>query len=174
MDIITIVSVMIFIGIVSFPFVLAYRNKRKKEQRLIKELIALANRQFSQVALKEINGNIALGLDGEKSKLFYVQLNGDDVRAKAVHLQEFITTRVKSRYHNDDADNTIESISLVLEPANAHNKSVVLEIFDFSNTTFLDDELHFARKWSERLNTECLKSQTNTTQKLVEDGSSIG
>ncbi len=159
MDLTTMLVTAILLTIVSLPFVLAYRNKRKQENKIYSELHALANRNFCQLNEKEYSGNSALGLDREQGKLLYVRIAGNEIKTKAIILSEYKTSNVRCTYKASDSgkeNEIIENISLVFEPRSAQSGTQSVELFSSSANTVLDDELNLAKKWSKRINEDFL------------------
>ncbi len=149
------------IGIVTMalctlPFVIDYRNRKKREKLLLLSLKNTAQQKNCQISQYESCGDFTLGLDEQKSFVFFIKQKKEGAISQYADLSEFHTCQAakKTRTLKNKAGNmtVTERVELCLVPKNKSKRETRFELYDEEINKQLSGEVPFVDKWSNQIN----------------------
>lgn len=155
------------IGIVTMalctlPFVIDYRNRKKREKLLLLSLKNTAQQQNCNISQYESCGDFTLGLDEYKSFVFFIKQKKEGAISQYADLSEFHTCQVAKNTRtlkNKEGNVTItERVELCFVPKNKNTRETRFELYNAEINKQPSGEVPFADKWSNQINTR-LKSK---------------
>ena len=121
MDLGTILITLVFIAIVTVPFVLTGYSKKRKKNSLFRRLTEMAENEDCMITQHEFCGDFVIGLDGMANRLFFYKKVENLEFAKSVNLREYKSCKTynsnrtvgekKAKYY------VIDKLELIFYPA---------------------------------------------------------
>ena len=157
MDLWTIIITLVFIAIVTVPFVITGYSKKRKKKNLFRRISEMAESEDCIITQHEICGDFVIGLDGMADHLYFFKKSENQEIAQNVNLLEFKSCRLinssrtlgekKSKY------NVIYKLELCFYPNDKSKPDISIELYndEFDSLT-LSGELQLAEKWEKLLN----------------------
>lgn len=164
MDSGTIIITLIFIAVVTAPFILTGYNKNKKKKGLLGQLEEMAGKEDCNISYHEFCCNFVIGLDETKNHLFFYKKAENQEFAKSINLQNYNSCKMynsnrtvgekKEKYY------VVDRLELIFYPAGKETPEVSIEFYndDYDRLT-LSGELQLAEKWEKLLNERLKRSQ---------------
>ncbi|MBU3820472.1 hypothetical protein KO566_00235 [Flavobacteriaceae bacterium XHP0103] len=152
MDLGSILIGVAFMAICISPFLITYINNTKKSKNILLSLKNLANENQCQITKYECSGNISIGMDEIRNKLFFVKQSDNeaifreiDLKQVRVCLANIVTRSVKG---------SSGVISLVELNFLNHSKQpdFTIELYNEQQNTITNGEPLLSKKWSEIIN----------------------
>jgi len=162
MDLGVIITSVIFISLVSLPFLIINRQRKKKENQLLQSLKDAANKHQCTLTKLELCGNYAIGMDETKDFVFFKNKSDLKEHVHFINLAlvescEMTNTERKIKTI-DNAYQVIDQLYLSFVPR-AGNGSTIQWVFYHSDSHLqLNGELQSIEKWL-KLIKERLKSK---------------
>jgi hypothetical protein len=165
MDLGTIITTLVFIAIVTVPFLLTGYSKKRKRNNLFRRLTEMAEDENCIITQHEFCGNFVIGLDGMAGRLFFFKKVENLEIAKSVNLREFKSCRFinSNRTVNDKKSsyNVVDKLELCFYPNDKSKPDISVELYnDEYDSLTLTGELQLAEKWEKLLN-ERMKTPKN-------------
>ena len=143
MDLGASITELVLVAICIAPFIIMGRNKAKSKKQKRKAMTALAHKNNHELGLFEVFGNLSLGMDTNKSQLFFIRKDNNGILEQSLPLSKFKTC-VLNKIGTKDY---VEKIELGLHTANKKQDDIYLLIFDNQNEFQLNGQLQWAEKW---------------------------
>lgn len=181
MDLGILITTLIFLAIVTVPFILTGYNNKRKKTRLFRRLTEMAENEDCTITQHEFCGDFVIGLDGMASHLFFCKTIENLNIEKSLDLRHFKSCKVFnsnrtiSGQSKNEKQTVIDKLELVFYPVKNEMPETALEIYnDEYDSLVLTGELQLAEKWEKMLNERfktSLKPQLTNAQpgKLVSD-----
>lgn len=157
MDLGTIIITLVFIAIVTVPFVLTGYSKKRKNNSLFRRLTEMAENENGTITQHEFCSNFVIGLDGNANHLFFYKKAEDLEFAKSINLRDYKSCKTynsnrtvgekKAKYY------VIDKLELSFYPAEKGTPEISIELYnDAYDSLTLSGELQLAEKWEKLLN----------------------
>ena len=165
MDLGTIIITLVFIAIVTVPFILTGYSRKRKKKNLFLRLSEMAEAADCAISQHEFCSNFVIGLDRMANHLFFYKKAEDREIAESVNLREFKMCRLlnsnRTIGEKKSSYSVIDKLELCLYPTDKNKPDVLVEIYndEYDSLTLLG-ELQLAEKWEKLLN-----GQLKTPQK---------
>lgn len=147
---------LIVMALCTLPFVIDYRNKKKKAKHLLQSLHVAAQQENCQISQHESCGDFTIGLDEQRNYVFFMKQKKDIGIFQNANLSEFNTCQTVKKTRtlkNNDKNVTItERVELRFSPENKSKSETRFELYDEALNKQLTGELQFAAKWSDQIN----------------------
>lgn len=146
----------ITMALCTLPFVIDYRNRKKKEKHMLQTLKDTAQKQNCQISQYESCGDCTIGLDERKNFVFFTKQRTESVISQYADLSEFQTCQVvnKTRALKNKGENgtLTERIELCFTPKNKGKKEAKFELYNEEKNKQPNGEWLFADKWANQIN----------------------
>ncbi len=162
MDLGTIIITLVFIAIVTVPFILTGYSRKRKKKNLFRRLTEMAENERCTITQHEFCANFVIGLDGMANRLFFYKKVENLEIEKSLHLREFKSCRLinsnRTVTHKKEKYYVVDKLELSFYPAEKRAPEISIELYnDEYDSLMLSGELQLAEKWEKLLN-ERLKS----------------
>jgi hypothetical protein len=162
MDLGVIITSVIFIILVSLPFLIINRQRKKKEKQLLQSLKDAANQQQCTLTKVDLCGNYAIGIDESKDFVFFKNKSDQKENVQFIDLGlvescEMTNTERKIKTI-DNAYQVIDQLYLSIVPKAGNGSNSKWVFYDTDSHMQLNGELQSIEKWS-RLIKNKLKSK---------------
>ena len=147
MDTSTIIIGAILLAICILPFVLISRNRKKKEQELLKSLTNLANEHQSKISQFEVCGDQMIGIDEDTKSIFFIKQTDKETVVKHVSLSNVQHCELVKTTVNSSGDTIIDRLELKFVPIDPHQPQYIIEFYNLSERFQLNGELQMIEKW---------------------------
>ena len=137
--------------------VYSIKSKRKKENKKLQLLSAIADKHNCKITKHEFFGDLLIGLD-EKSNFLFLINNSNNKMEQAVNLSEIQKCRVVSTSRTVNSITVIDKLELCFSPADKNKPQVFLEFYNSDNSPTLVGELQLIEKWAEIVNNQLKKN----------------
>ncbi len=157
MDLGTILITLVFIAIVTVPFVLTGYSKKRKKDSLFRRLTEMAENEECTITQHEFCADFIIGLDRMADRLFFYKKSENLEIAKSINLQEFKSCRLinsnRTLGEKKSSYNVIDKLQLCFYPHDKNKSEVSVEVYnDEYDSLTLSGELQLAEKWEKLLN----------------------
>jgi|GEM_PF-6567851 len=143
MDLQTTIIGIVLIALCVIPLAWAYRKKKEKQERLLKQLKAHAITNGCNITAHDHWHNTVIGLDENANCLFFLRRTKDGEVIQQAHL-----AGVAESYTNGtDRPAEAQSLELVLVHNTSKEPNTVLKFFNRSSFMQLNNELELIKKW---------------------------
>lgn len=151
----------IIIVVLLIPFILLYRNTKKRKNNIRRSLVDLAAQKKCTIMHNDIWNDTAIGIDEESKNIFFYKKIKETETSVHVKLQDIQKCRVinSSRVIKNDSGNytIIDKLALGLTPTDKAAPEIQLEFFNAqSEFSALSDELELCNSWNEVIN-DCIR-----------------
>ncbi|MCO6499870.1 MAG: hypothetical protein J5I47_05760 [Vicingus serpentipes] len=134
------------------PFLLTYKNKRKRDTQILQALNNLILQYKAEVHNYEIKSNFAIGIDDVRGFVFFSRkLKNDLIEEKCIDLIKFKMCKVNKI---KSQGNQIDRLVLSFIPINKNESEAELEFFNSDINFQLDGELQLIERWSVFINNQ--------------------
>jgi len=154
-----IIITLVFLAIITVPFVLTGYSKKRKKTLLFRRLTEMAENEKSTLVQHEFCGDFAIGLDEMANHLFFCKKVENLKIEKSIDLRDyksckvFNSNRTISGKSKNDKQYVLDKLELVLYPLKNETSEISLEIYnDEYDSLTLTGELELAQKWEKLLN----------------------
>lgn len=157
MDLGTIIVTLVFIAIVTVPFILTGYSKKRKKKNLFCRLTEMAENEDCIISYHEFCGDFVIGLDEVAGRLFFFKKSENHKIVQSVNLREFKSCRLvnSNRTVGDKKTNysVIDKLELCFYPNDKSKPDILVELYnDEYDSLTLSGELQLAEKWEKLLN----------------------
>ena len=90
----TVILIIISLLVLLVPFAFAYFNSKRKDNKSKTALMKYASEYNSRIDESNTMSNIAIGLDSEQGRLFFIKLDNKQVSAEIVNLSDIKSVRL--------------------------------------------------------------------------------
>ncbi|MEO6904458.1 MAG: hypothetical protein ABI315_15065 [Bacteroidia bacterium] len=162
MDLETIVISLVIIIICIAPFAwMSIKNKRK-EKRILQNLVDIAAKKNHKINLHELWNNSIIGMDSTNATVFYARNVKDNEASHQINLAEVEKCRVinssKMLSNQHGNSNIIDKLELGFLFQDKNKNEVVLEFYNATyDSLILNTELQFVEKWCKLFNNKILE-----------------
>jgi hypothetical protein len=165
MDSGTIIITVVFIAIVTTPFVLTTLSNKRKKKNLFRRLSEMAESEDCTITQQELCGNFVIGFDGMAGRFFFLKKTENLEISKSVNLREFKSCRLinSNRTVGDKKSSysVVDKLELCFYPKDKSKPDISVELYnDEYDSLTLSGELQLAEKWEKLLN-ERMKTPKN-------------
>jgi hypothetical protein len=165
MDLGTIVITLVFIAIVTVPFVLTGYSKKRKKKNLFHRLTEMAENEGCAITQHEFCGDFLIGLDEVADRLFFFKKSENHEIVQSVNLMEYKSCRLVNSNRTVGDKKTsysvIDKLELCFYPNDKSKPDILVELYnDEYDSLTLTGELQLAEKWEKLLN-ERMKTPKN-------------
>jgi hypothetical protein len=154
-DLGTVITGLIIVGICVLPFAFAFLSGKNKEKKMLDALTEMAIQQGCKIHTNEFCGDFVMGIDEVKNYVFFHKLGKEKTLSTFVNLRDIIScsvhkvTKIENMKHQKIS--IVESVDLVFKSKSAH-QDLIFGLFNFEENSRLTGELAFADSWSKKLN----------------------
>jgi hypothetical protein len=157
MDLGTIIITLLFIAIVTVPFVLTGYSRKRKKKNLFRRLTEMVENEGCAITRHEFCADFVIGLDGMANRLFFYKKVENLEIAKSVNLREYRSCKVfnSNRTVGEKREKyyIIDKLELTFFPAEKRAPEISIELYnDEYDSLTLSGELQLAEKWEKLLN----------------------
>jgi hypothetical protein len=157
MDLGTIIITIVFIAIVTVPFILTGYSKKRKKKNLFRRLTEMAENDDCTITQHEFCADFVIGLDGMANRLFFYKKVETLEIAKSLHLREFKSCKVfnsnRTVVNKNEKYYVVDKLELIFYPAEKRAPEISIELYnDEYDSLTLSGELQLAEKWEKLLN----------------------
>jgi hypothetical protein len=157
MDSGTIITTIIFIAIVTLPFVLTSLSKKRKKKQMLQKISEMAAGKNCELSEYDFCSDLVLGFGNHSNHVFLYKKNDNREVAQQLALSDYKRCKLvtyghsigenKSQYHVTD------KLELHFYPYEKDKEEVSLDIYndEFDRLT-LTGELQFVEKWEKIIN----------------------
>lgn len=172
----------ILIGVISIvaiviPFVLMYRNSKKTERGLVKNLKAYAENNGLQLDKWESVGHILLGIDNTNQVAYFSEVEGLGYETRHIRLSEMsickVNREVREVNYHGEKDNVTHSLEICFYPKDRKKEMEVFKLYDEDKNKSLSGEIQLADLWVANYN-EAIKASSSGFKVGVEQKMAIG
>jgi len=137
------------------PFIIIGINRKKREKKMLKSLVKMANLKDCHLLKHEISLNYAIGMDEKSKNVFFISLLNGQVNESSISLSTIRSSSVKTAHRTvgekKNKYDVIDKIELVLMPHDKNKSDIFLEFYNADNNRSLFNELQSAEKWSAQI-----------------------
>lgn len=123
-------------------------NKRKKENKKLQLLSAVASKHNSSITQHEFFGNLLIGLDEKSNYLFFINKSLPETE-EPINLSEIQKCRVVNTSRAVMNTTVIDKLELCFSPTDKNKPQVFLEFYNSDNNPTLVGELQLIEKWAD-------------------------
>ena len=156
MEIGTTIVGIIIIAVCIASLVLMSRSNKSKQNNLKKSLVNIALHNHCELTHSEACGNVAIGMDAAKKKLFFVRQKGEENVSRMLDLSGLAKTYVvnHSRTAGEKGElKATDKLELILTFREKNKPDDKLEFYNVENDSLrLMGELQMIEKWNGILN----------------------
>jgi hypothetical protein len=154
MELSTLMVVVVFMAICVLPFVIAYFKGKKKDAQMVKTLNDFAHEHQCNINEFELCGDFALGVDTQRSFLFFIKNKKMETISQFVDLTRMRSCEPIKQRRDVEMDHEtmsiVERVELAFSP-NGNSSVISLDLFDERVNDRLTGELQFVETWSKRI-----------------------
>lgn len=141
----------------AMPIVISNRNRSKRVKFFLDLLKNYASQVNGQIDLYDVWNGTAVGVDKVKTKMFYIQTNGESRLEKEVNLKTVRLCQVEKKIRtvnmNGDSIKIFERIDLRITFTDAAIPELLLPFYNNNRDNLsIDRELELANKWAALIN----------------------
>lgn len=141
---------LITMSLLSLPFILDLRQRRRRRSALREALQQLASQAGCRLHQQELSGDLALGLDRDRRILFFISQRAASPESRQVDLRLVRQVEVEKRLRGGHEG--LERVALVLHPTSGGPSLGPLLLFETGQGELPGSELEIALRWSALLN----------------------
>jgi hypothetical protein len=162
MDLTAIISASVLVALITIPFIIHHRGKKKKEKKFLKDVISMTGNEKVKISHEEFwRDGYAICIDDNSNKIVYSNSHKENVEKVVIDLSEIERCRIanSSRKVNSSAGNNIviERLEMVFTFKKADLPEKFLEFYDHSVFLTTDGELPLIEKWLGIVNSKLSK-----------------
>lgn len=135
------------------PMVFLSRNRKKRENELLKTITDLAANQNAKISQFEHCGDLVIGLDETGKNLYFAKRQDETKAAKFVNLKEVKSCKVVNvsrKVSNENGNHRVlEKLELKFEPIDKSKSDFIFEFYREDDRIPLNGELQLIEKWAE-------------------------
>ncbi|MCC7233517.1 MAG: hypothetical protein IT242_11280 [Bacteroidia bacterium] len=153
----------VILTICIIPFIIMYRNAKRRETTLLKSLQDAATTTEDALSKYEVWSNIAVGINDSMTRFFAVRRNENEFRHYSMNLSDFNHCRLieeKKKIKNTSSDEAeiTENIRFEFMKRNQDGNREQIEIYNSKkDSLLLADERRLAISWCDIVNTAIQK-----------------
>lgn len=151
----TIMVSIICVALLALPFALDYRRRTKKRGQLLRALGDLAQEHQCRIHQHGSCSDVALGLDVDRSFLFFFSLRGVASASWHLDLSQIRACQVvktKRSGKGMDPDARLEQVEMSFLPKDHGKSATRLVLYSETFGFLVEGEEQFADKWSQLIN----------------------
>jgi len=169
MDLGTIIITLVFIAIVTVPFILTGYSKKRKKKNLFSRLTEMAKTEDCTITEFEFCSDFVIGLDEMANHLFFYKKAENREIAKSINLREYKSCKVfnANRSVGDKKEKlyVVDKLELSFYPVDKGKPEISIEFYnDEYDSLTLTGELQLIEKWEKLLNERMKKPQKPKTE----------
>jgi hypothetical protein len=150
----------LFIALCILPFYLSSRSARKRQNRLLKALQDFAAGKGGTISRHEVCGDIAIGIDDQKKRAYFVRKVENNESAwevdlgvaQSCHMDKGLGLNLNLSGSSTHAP--IHKIDLVFQHPTIQPTSTLFPLYRAVDTLQLQGELQLAEKWCQIFDAE--------------------
>ncbi len=147
----------IFLAVIILPFLIVGYSKKKKKNRFINIIRAMAEKSGCTITRHEISNNFIIGMDDSSGCLFFYKKETDREISREINLKNFKSCKLAniSRTVEDNKNNyhMAHKLELCFYPVEANQPDEIIEFYnDEYDSLTLTGELQVIEKWEDELN----------------------
>jgi hypothetical protein len=178
MDLGTIVITLVFIAIVTVPFVLTGYSKKRKKKNLFHRLTEMAENEGCAITQHEFCGDFLIGLDEVADRLFFFKKSENHEIVQSVNLMEYKSCRLVNSNRTVGDKKTsysvIDKLELCFYPNDKSKPDILVELYnDEYDSLTLSGELQLAEKWEKLLNERMKTSKKSKADATTQSASTV-
>jgi hypothetical protein len=141
---------LITLSLLSLPFLLDLRRRRRARSTLRNALRQLSANAGCTLHQQEVSGDITIGLDKERRVLFFISRNAHAPDSRQIDLRLVRHVQVDQRLRG--GQQLLERVALVFHPVPGSPAPSQLLLFEAGHGDLPGGELEIALRWSALLN----------------------
>ena len=162
----TLIMVAITVLVVVVPFAFVYIKNKKKKNKTKSVLLKYANVDNSKIDESDTLDNIAIGVDYNQNRLFFVKHFKNHETEQIININEIKSVRLVNEKRavkiGKSSTLVVEKIEIVLTNNNPKEKDYILEFYNENINLILSGEVQLANKWVAILERVLNQSQSKT------------
>lgn len=151
MEMRTIILGAITILVIVIPFVIVFIKNQSKNSKTKSILTKYADAENSKIDESDTLGNIAIGIDYNQNKLFFIKHSKNNETEQIINLNEIKNVRLvnEKRAVKIDKSSTlvVEKIEIVLTSNIQNRQDYILQLYHEDINFVLSGEVQLADKW---------------------------
>ena len=152
-----IITTIVFIAVITLPFVLTELSKKRKKNSLLRKITEMATSNGSSISEHEFCSDFVLGIDSQSNHVYYFKKNDNREVAQHINLTGYKSCKAVTYGHsiseNKNQYHVTDKLELNFYPYDKDKAEISI---DFYNSEFdrltLTGELQFVEKWEKILN----------------------
>jgi hypothetical protein len=152
MDLTAIISATALVALITIPFIIHHRGRKKKENNFLKEVINLTGNKDAKISQIEFwRDGYAICIDDNSKKIVYSNTHkgkGEVVIIELAEIEKCRIVNLSRKVNTPDGNNIVtDRLELVFTYRKAGFPEKVLEFYDSSVYLIADGELPLIEKW---------------------------
>ncbi|NUM50744.1 MAG: hypothetical protein HUU48_06470 [Flavobacteriales bacterium] len=148
------------------PFVLAQRNRRKRERKLFQSLSNIATKQNCKITQYECSDDYIIGIDETSNFLLFFKQIKDTEFSQFLNLSEIQSCKTINISRTNGSIKKIDRLELHFLSKTKKNPDTILELYSSDNRMQLGDDLLLVERWEKKIN-ELLKHNNQRINQTV-------
>ncbi len=166
MEMKTLILVTITVLVVVIPFVFVYIKNQKKNNKTKSVLTKYADRDNSKIDESDTLSNIAIGIDYDQKRLFFIKHYKNHESEQIINLNDIKNVKLinekRSVKIGKSSTLVVEKIGIVLTNNKPINQDYTLELYNENINMVLSGEVQLANKWLTIIEGVLKQSQSKT------------
>lgn len=156
MDLGTLITGLIMLGVCVLPFVLMHFNRKKIKKQMLFSINKMVAHEKGKLTDFEFTTNTIIGLDENQNKVFLYRKHKDRETRELVRLTDFDRCEIEKTYSRSEQTtenySDIERVDLKFIPKSNGKEFFLMELYNAKESFSLKDELVFAKTWVDKIN----------------------
>lgn len=140
----------ILIALSILPFVLAQRNRRKRERKLFQSLSNIATKQNCEITQYECSDDYIIGIDETSNFLFFFKQIKDTKVSQFLNLSEIQHCKTINISRTNGSIKKIDKLELSLLSSSNSKANIILELYNSEERMQLGDDLQLVERWEKK------------------------
>jgi hypothetical protein len=147
---------LVILALIILPFALLTRKSKGIEKQHKLALAAFAQGEDCEITKQEIDGDLCIGIDENKNKLFFLSYFKNEAHTASVDLSQMESCNIIKTHKEgmkDVGDSySIASLLMNFKPKTSSLSQVNLEFYNSAKKVQVGTEYVFLREWSKLVN----------------------
>jgi hypothetical protein len=156
MDLGTLITGLVMLGLCALPFVLMHFNRKKIKEQMLFSISKMVSHEHGKLTDFEFTSIAIIGLDENQSKVFMYRKHKDRETRELVKLSDFQRCEIEKTFAGvkkaTGETSDLERVDLKFIPKTSGINAINLGFYNSKESLSLKDELEFAKNWETKIN----------------------
>lgn len=148
------------------PFIFVLIKNKRKNNKTKSIFMKYANVDNSNIDESDILDNIAIGIDYNQNRLYFIKHSNNQESKQIINLNDVRSAKLEKKQRTVKSGKSstliIEKVELVLTSNNPNKQNYVLDLYDENINMVLSGEVQLANKWVAILERVLNETQSKT------------